>query len=476
MPIPAEILAVERPKNTRVKKNGNKYDVIKRTCVRVNGKNVPKELGKIGEIVDGKYIPAKSSRLDFSLCDIKSFGRCEMAYMVSNNLFDELCKIYNVDDAKRIYVISLLRSAYGGITNGDLKFRYETSYISERYKGIHIFPASVSKFLDLLGRNYNKIKLFMVNRINSLDVKSKIIVDGMLKDCNCDTSDFSKWSRKTRLKGSEDISILYAFDNLSGEPVAQRVYSGNTLDSTSFDDFIEHFNLNNCLIMGDKGMINPDNFKKLNDTNRNLKYLFPLKRNDSKVDKYKMLDFDTTIQVDNDVLLAKKGVTEDGLFLYTFKSTDDEMKEKIGYLSNTIKNDSFELEKLQKKEKKFGIITFISNQDLELKEIYKMYESRWEIETFFNFYKNVAGLEDVRVQDNTSIIGSEFINFLSSIISIRIKKEFIKANLYDKYSYNQIMDKLGLIDKYFDSSKNKWITTGKIKYVNDIATSLKLDI
>ena len=298
----------------------------------------------------------------------------------------------------------------------------------------------------------------------------------MLKDCNCDTSDFSKWSRKTRLKGSEDISILYAFDNLSGEPVAQRVYSGNTLDSTSFDDFIEHFNLNNCLIMGDKGMINPDNFKKLNDTNRNLKYLFPLKRNDSKVDKYKMLDFDTTIQVDNDVLLAKKGVTEDGLFLYTFKSTDDEMKEKIGYLSNTIKNDSFELEKLQKKEKKFGIITFISNQDLELKEIYKMYESRWEIETFFNFYKNVAGLEDVRVQDNTSIIGSEFINFLSSIISIRIKKEFIKANLYDKYSYNQIMDKLGLIDKYFDSSKNKWITTGKIKYVNDIATSLKLDI
>ena len=64
MTIPKEILAIERQKNTRVKKSGNKYIVIKRTCVRRDDKNIPVELGKTDEIVDGKYYdtPKKEKR------------------------------------------------------------------------------------------------------------------------------------------------------------------------------------------------------------------------------------------------------------------------------------------------------------------------------------------------------------------------------------------------------------------------------
>jgi len=39
MAIPKEILAVERPKNTRVKQSGDRFLVIKRTCKRVDGRN-----------------------------------------------------------------------------------------------------------------------------------------------------------------------------------------------------------------------------------------------------------------------------------------------------------------------------------------------------------------------------------------------------------------------------------------------------
>ena len=62
MAIPAEILAVERPKNTKVKKSGERYLVIKRTCKRVEGRNIPVDLGTIGEIVDGRYVPSATSR------------------------------------------------------------------------------------------------------------------------------------------------------------------------------------------------------------------------------------------------------------------------------------------------------------------------------------------------------------------------------------------------------------------------------
>ena len=56
MPIPKEILAVERPKSTVVKFRLGRYLVVKRTSKRVNGKAKPVDLGTIGEIIDGKYV------------------------------------------------------------------------------------------------------------------------------------------------------------------------------------------------------------------------------------------------------------------------------------------------------------------------------------------------------------------------------------------------------------------------------------
>lgn len=187
-----------------------------------------------------------------------------------------------------------------------------------------------------------------------------------------------------------------------------------------------------------------------------------------------MFNYTEEFIIDSDHILTKKNKTDDGLYLYTFKSLEDETNEKKGYLKNQHKKNSFDNDKLNVKTIALGTISFISNLDFNPKDIYKMYETRWEIELFFNFYKNVAGLESVRVQDNTSIIGSEFINFISSVISIRIKKEFIKTKLYDKYSYCQIMDKLGQLDVYLDANSNKWVPTNKIKYIEEIAKTLNL--
>ena len=60
MPIPKEILAVKRPKNTIViayGKHKNRYAVRQRIgCRNVNGRNLPINGPTIGHIVDGQYI------------------------------------------------------------------------------------------------------------------------------------------------------------------------------------------------------------------------------------------------------------------------------------------------------------------------------------------------------------------------------------------------------------------------------------
>ena len=61
MPIPADILAVERPKNTVViayGKDKSLYAVRQRVgCKNVGGRHLPVNVPTIGHIIDGAYVP-----------------------------------------------------------------------------------------------------------------------------------------------------------------------------------------------------------------------------------------------------------------------------------------------------------------------------------------------------------------------------------------------------------------------------------
>ena len=83
MPIPKEILAVERPKSTVVKFRLGRYLVVKRTSKRVNGKAKPVDLGTIGEIIDGKYVEIrpvpKKQKKQIDIKDYGEFALCNKA-------------------------------------------------------------------------------------------------------------------------------------------------------------------------------------------------------------------------------------------------------------------------------------------------------------------------------------------------------------------------------------------------------------
>ena len=469
MAIPKEILAIERPKNTRVKKSGNKYIVIKRTCVRRDGRNIPVELGKIGEIVDGKYYDTPKKEKKAATYSIKEYGITKALKDVSNDVFEDLMQVYGIDDAKTIYTMSILRSSYGNVTNRDLKFRYDTSYISETIPGISLSENTVSKFIDILGRKYHLISKFMNDRLETLNDNNLILVDGMLKNSAVETSDFTEWSRKSKTKGSESISILYAVDATTGEPLAEKVYPGNMLDQTSFNDFFDEFKLENAIIIGDKGTITNKVLLKLKEKN-NLSYLFPLKRNDNRIKLYDLYSYESTFTHDNDTVLYKKKEI-DGMYFYSFKNATDEARERKGYLTHQNNKETFDIEKFNKKEKSFGSIVFISDKNIEPKDIYTMYDRRWEIENFFNFYKNVINLEAIRVQDDTSIIGSEFINFISSLISIKFKNSLREKAINEKLSFKQIVHYLTKIKK-IQKPNGSWINCTTLKYISESGVKL----
>ena len=241
MAIPRAVLSVKRPSSTVVKHRGGRFVVIKRTSRRKGKRVVPVDIGMVGEIVDGRFVETKPVARKKRV-DIKDFGEVTLCNKMGRDLFDELCAVWPLDDAKRLYAIALLRAAYGNVKNRDLQMHYETSFASEMYPGVHLSEQAVSAFLLEIGQAYSFICTFMRNRVKKF-AGQNIVIDGMLKVYNSYADSMSEFSRKGAKKGSKDMSILYAFSPEQMEPIAAKPYAGNILDQTAVGNFVTEYKI-----------------------------------------------------------------------------------------------------------------------------------------------------------------------------------------------------------------------------------------
>ena len=260
MAIPSDVLAVPKPSSTVVKMRGGRFVVIKRTSKRVGKRVIPVDLGMVGKIINGKFVE-KAKQKNKSI-DKKDYGEVSLCNKFGEDLFWELVNVWGLDDAKRLYVIALLRASYGNVKNRDLMMHYLASFASEMFPGVHLSEDAVSAFLQDIGQSYSLICKFMRNRIESFAGKY-LVIDGTLKDYNSEDGYFSEFSKKARTKGSKDMSLLYAFDPVDKEPIAAKPSPGNMLDRTTINDFVSENKIVNGIMILDKGFYNESLFEKV---------------------------------------------------------------------------------------------------------------------------------------------------------------------------------------------------------------------
>nr|WP_307929341.1 hypothetical protein [Mycoplasmopsis bovis] len=128
---------------------------------------------------------------------------------------EKLLTHFDSSTAYKLYVIAILRCAYPKAVNRDLKFYYETSFMSELFKKVglseSLLPTSLKKLVA-----YSNI-LTSVDRINEFKGRSNYWWP--LKSYNSDEVTFSQWSRKGKVKGSKDFTLLYTCDLYTKEPI-----------------------------------------------------------------------------------------------------------------------------------------------------------------------------------------------------------------------------------------------------------------
>ena len=471
MAIPKDILAIERPSSTVVKQRGKRFVVIKRTSKRVNGRVVPVDKGMVGEIIDGKFVERTATTRKKKTIDIKDYGEVALCNKFGNDLLQDLAKVWDLNDAKRLYTIALLRAAYGDIKNRDLMMHYQTSFASELIPSVHLSEDAVSAFLQEIGQSYSQICKFMRNRTETFGGKN-IVIDGTLKDYNSAEGYMSEFSRKARTKGSKDLSLLYAFDPENKEPIAAKPYPGNMLDQTTINNFVSEYKIVNGMMIMDKGFYNEALFEKV-DKIEGLSYLIPLKQNSAFIKKYKMDEpTEHLVGYQDATILYKKEKMTNGKYLYSFRDPKMAYEQEVAYVQQAEKKKAYDSNKYTDRKSLFGLIVFKSKKDLDPLTVYQAYSQRWMIETMFNLYKNIIDRDTINVHSDYRVYATELINFLSVVITTRVKNETVKTELNKKYSYKQIFKMLSKYKKARIDEGGKWESVTMLKYIEELTTTL----
>jgi len=457
MKVPEEIRNVKRPVNTFVCDSGK--NTTKRYAVRAragsvykNGRSRPINGNIIGHIIDGKYVPL-GAQIENKEPEVRSYGFAAFVKSLSNDILDDLLKVYDANDAYRIMAMAAIRVIKPGISNSRMESEYLRTFVGVYYPGVHLSKNTISTFLRNLGTDMEKQRMFYQLRLKSVMESHHIIIDGTLKTDNSTVNDLSNFSYKSRIKGTKDISLIYAYDVELKEPLCASVYPGNNLDASVYRAFIERNNIEKGMIITDKGFP-PSKIKDTLSKRKNLHFLTPLKRNDTRIEKNNMLEFEEIIHGKLGRILCKKRQIQGGNYLYAFKDIMKISLENDACVERMEKNGCFDFKKYSMKDAHSGVIVFESDKDLDLETVYKSYEERWLIELVFNTYKNEEDLNTTRVQTDLSIFGSEFINLISTIITSRMISKLRDVKLLEKHSFGEIRDDLNSVRRKVKSDSN----------------------
>ena len=455
MAVPKYIRAVARPANTVVIDNGKdgptRYAVRERKGTKYvpGGNPQPKNGRVIGHIVDGAYVP-KNAVAASSTPDMLSYGSSAFVHSVTDDLMSELLKVYNVKDAFRIMTIASLKVVKPGIATNRLSTHYKRTFISKYYPGTALSANSVCDFYQYLGQCGQQRKAFYQLRAAAVISDHHIAIDGTLKQDSGDANDLSAFSYNGKKKGYREVSVLYAYDIEAMEPICAEVFPGNSMDAASYRAFIRDNDIKRGIIVADKGFP-PSTIKDELTERPDLHFLTPIKRNDARIANNGMLSFEGVLTGVDDHVVYKKKAIKGGRFLYAYKSSKKARAEEAGYLARREKQHDFDTDKYAKKQELFGVIVFESDQDLDPKTAYICYDDRWLLELVFNRYKSDECLDKTNMQGDFSVIGAEFVNFISTVITCRLIKKARDAGLLDAMSYDNLMDDLSQAWRLVDS-------------------------
>ena len=93
-----------------------------------------------------------------------------------------------------------------------------------------------------------------------------------------------------------------------------------------------------------------------------------------------------------------------------------------------------------------GCIIEVPTNNLDPKTAYLCCDDRWLLELVFNRYKNDECLDWTNAQGDFSVLGDEFVNYISTVATYRIIRKARQCGLLEKISYGRPLSLRGRAD------------------------------
>ena len=119
--------------------------------------------------------------------------------------------------------------------------------------------------------------------------------------------------------------------------------------------------------------------------------------------------------------MSRKDCSPDNTFLYAFKDIELASSENSAYLARTVKDKELDADKYEKITNKFGVIIF------------------------------EEALKVTRVQEDFTVIGYEFVNFISTLITSRIINHSRACGVLNSMTYGEVIEALNSVWRESDA-------------------------
>lgn len=446
MKVPAEIREVERPPKTvvaaQVNKKSTRYYVREiEGTVRKNGRTWNRYGAVIGEIVDGKFVPKPPASTDPDEIDMETWVFEEIVKSVTQDVLDDLRIVFPEKTAETLYTMAVLRVRRPSLKDSRMKADYESSILREMYPGLPLSKNSVSALLRDLGLHNLKIRQFLKIRLSRLPKGTKLAVDGVLVGDDSIVNNLSAVSRKAKVRGGKEVSMLYAYSIDDLVPVCFTAYPGNLMDTKAYADFIEVNDLKDAILVGDKAFTPEAARKEFSDPDRDLHYLFPIRKNAAAITKLHLHDYNSVLETYPGISYIKVHDTDRDIWYYSFRDAGMAASEEESYLDRKRKSGrNIDSAELTKEKQRFGTIIYRSDVDIEAEKAYAIYKQRWLIEEMFRLYKEVEEFDETRVQTDASVFGTAFVNFLSTLMTSKLMNRLMESGVLEDRTFGEVTE------------------------------------
>ena len=106
-------------------------------------------------------------------------------------------------------------------------------------------------------------------------------------------------------------------------------------------------------------------------------------------------------------------------------------------------------------ERKYaGYFVLVSNEKKNTAAVLELYRNKDAVEKAFGNLKDKLGMRRLLVSSELSLEGKIFVQFISLILHSYLKKQMALKNIYSRYSFQEAMDKLDVIECFLRPGKS----------------------